>query len=315
MDRTDQAWRGGRWQAQGAWLYDTHVHLSDPGYAPHLDQVLLGMARMRVRAICVAMDGADSRAAAALAARSGGLVSAFAGVHPEMAGRDDGGAVVSMVESDPAAVSGIGEIGLDPAYHGSGADAAAQDRVFARMLALAERHGKPVSVHSRKSLGAVLDALGSYSLAGACLHWFDGGKKELRRAMDMGVYVGYGPLSVYAPDKRSLLARTDADRMLFETDGPVAFGGCFGRRPAQPCFVQSVAFAAADARGVSYGEACRIEAENVRRFCPAAVAPPSSHPPPPPPARTAGGGGAAAAKGPPDAAGGDGAGGEKGEEA
>lgn len=290
MGQSDQARQGGRRQAQGGWLYDTHVHLSDAWYSPHLGQVLLGMARMRVRAICVAMDGADARGAASLAAGSGGLVSAFAGVHPERAGRDDGGAVEAMVESDPGAVAGIGEIGLDPTYHGLGAGAAAQDRVFARMLALAERHGKPVSVHSRKSIGAVLDALGSYSLAGACLHWFDGGRKELRRAMDMGVYVGYGPLSVYAHDKRSLLARTDADRVLFETDGPVAFGGCFGRRPAQPCFVQSVAFAAADARGVSYDEACRTEAENVRRFCPAAAAPLSPFQPPPPPSSSRHGG-------------------------
>ena len=273
MDRISRPLRGG-WRAGGGWLCDTHVHLSDAWYAPRLGQVLLGMGMMRVRAICVAMDGGDSRASAALAARSGGLVLAFAGVHPERAGVDDGGAVESMVESDPGAVAGIGEIGLDPAYHGSGADAPAQERVLARMLALAERHGKPVSLHSRKSAGAVLDALGSYSLAGACLHWFDAGRKELRRAMDMGVYVGYGPLSVYAHDKRSLMSRTDADRVLFETDGPVAFGGCFGRRPAQPCLVHSVAFAAAGALGVSYAEACRMEAENVRRFCPAAAGPP-----------------------------------------
>ena len=278
MDRISRPPRRGQGPAPDGWLCDTHVHLSDAWYAPRLGQVLLGMARMRVRAICVAMDGGDSRASAALAARSGGLVAAFAGVHPERAGADDGSAVESMVESDPGAVAGIGEIGLDPAYHGSGAGAAAQDRVFARMLALAERHGKPVSVHSRKSTGAVLDALGSHSLAGACLHWFDGGKRELRRAMDMGVYVGYGPLSVYAHDKRSLMSKTDRDRVLFETDGPVAFGGCFGRRPAQPFLVQSVAFAAAGALGVPYGEACRIEAENARRFCPAAAAEPTPSP-------------------------------------
>ena len=198
----------------GARLYDTHVHLSDPAYAPHVGQILLGMRRTGMRAMCVSMDGGDSCASAALAAGSGGLVSAFAGVHPERAGRDDGAGVERMVDGDPSAVAGIGEIGLDPAYHGAGSGEARQKEVFARMLALAERHGKPVSIHSRKSLDAVLDALGSYSLAGACLHWFDGGKRQLRRAVDMGLFVGYGPLLVYAHDKRSLLARTDAGSIL-----------------------------------------------------------------------------------------------------
>ena len=254
-----------------AWLYDTHVHLSDPAYAAQIGQMLLGMRRMRVRAMCVSMDEADSRASAALAAGSGGLVAAFAGVHPERAGHDDGEGVERMVDADPSAVAGIGEIGLDPTYHGAGAGEPEQKRVFARMLALAERSGKPVSIHSRKSLDAVLDELGSYSLSGACLHWFDGGKRQLRRAMDMGLYAGYGPLSVYAHDKRSLLARTDAERILLETDGPVAFGGCFGRRAAQPCLVPSVALAAASALGVEYGRACAIASENAERFCPGAA--------------------------------------------
>lgn len=256
----------------GARLYDTHVHLSDPAYAPHMGQILLGMRRTGMRAMCVSMDGEDSQASAALAAGSGGLVSAFAGVHPERAGRDDGAGVERMVDGDPSAVAGIGEIGLDPAYHGSGSGEARQKEVFARMLDLAERHGKPVSIHSRKSLDAVLDALGSYSLAGACLHWFDGGKRHLRRAVDMGLFVGYGPLLVYAHDKRSLLARTDAGSILLETDGPVAFGGCFGRRAAQPCLVPSVALAAASALGTTYDRVCAATSENAERFCPAAAA-------------------------------------------
>ena len=257
---------------EGARLYDTHVHLTDPAYAPHVGQILLGMRRMRMRAMCVSMDGADSRASAEMAAVSGGLVLAFAGVHPERAGRDDGTGVERMVDGDPSAVARIGEIGLDPTYHGSGSGEPEQKEVFERMLALAERHGKPVSIHSRRSLDAVLDALGSHSLAGACLHWFDGGKGQLRRALDMGLYVGYGPLSVYAHDKRSLLARTDAASILLETDGPVAFGGCFGRRAAQPCLVPSVALAAASALGTTYGRVCAATSENAERFCPAAAA-------------------------------------------
>ena len=254
---------------QTGWTYDTHVHLADPEYGPAMGGTLRGMRRMRVRACAVSTGAADSERTLGLAGAAGGLVLPFVGIHPERAGSEDPAEIEALVDGDPGAVAGIGEIGLDASYCGGdarGGGAERQRRAFGSMMALAERHGKPVSIHARGSLGEVLDASGSYSVGGACLHWFDGNKGQLRAAMDGGFFVSYGPLAVYAGDKRGLMARTDRDRILVETDGPVRFGGCFGRRPAQAGFVHSVVLAAALALRIAPGEARDLLEANSRRF-------------------------------------------------
>ncbi len=246
------------------WLYDTHVHLTDPQYLPDLEMILQNMKRMNARACCVSMDAKDSERTLRLAGTSD-LVLPFVGVHPEKAseGLD---AVAGIIGQNAASIAGIGEIGLDPTYCKTDADSQEQRRVFEGLLSLAEKHGKPVSIHSRKSLDEVLAVLSSFSLDGACLHWFDGNKKQLKRAMEMGLFVSYGPVTVYANDKQSLLSRTAGDRILVETDGPVRFAGCFGLRTAQVGFIPSVVFCASKVLQKSYDETCALLEENSRRF-------------------------------------------------
>lgn len=247
-------------EARGAALYDTHVHLADAAYAPHLGAVLAGMEALDIAAACVSTSEADSELAVRLAARHR-RVLAFVGVHPDGAGSGTRG-IARLVEA--GGVSGIGEVGLDPTAAGEGGYAR-QRAEFGELLAMAERHGLPVSVHSRKSADDVMDMLSSHNVR-AALHWFDGNRRQLARAMGMGVYVAYGPVSVYAADKRSLIARTDPSLILAETDGPVRFSRCFGGMPAQPCHVPSVVLCMARSRGVAYGEMREALAANSRRW-------------------------------------------------
>ena len=221
-------------------LYDAHVHLSDAHYADHMPQTLMYMRRTGTRACCVSTNLNDSAATLRLACD---VVLPFVGIHPQFAG-EDVEKIRLMAES--YRISGIGEIGLDPTYGNDGQRAA-----FEAQLEMAEKRDLPVSVHSRKSLDAVLETLTSYKCR-ALLHWFDGNKGRLRRAGDMGLYVSYGPLAVYAADKRRLASLTRPDRILVETDGPVPFGGCFAHTPAHPAFLPSVVFALAGALGLTY---------------------------------------------------------------
>ena len=223
-----------------ATLYDTHIHLSDPHYTDDMEYVLEYMRRTGTAACCVSTNLEDSAATLRLA---GDVVLPFVGIHPQFSGEDVEG-IRLMAESNK--ISGIGEIGLDPTYGTDGQAAA-----FEAQLEIAEEMGLPVSVHSRKSLDAVLDTLTSYQCT-ASLHWFEGSKRRLRRACDMGLYVSYGPLAAYAADKRRLASLTRPDRILVETDGPVPFSGCFGHTPAHPAFLPSVVFALAGALGRTY---------------------------------------------------------------
>jgi TatD DNase family protein len=50
--------------------------------------------------------------------------------------------------------------------------------------------------------------------------------------MDMNIFVSYGPVLLYSPDKKVLLSRTHIDKLLVETDGPVRYSNCFNYLPS-----------------------------------------------------------------------------------
>ena len=196
-------------------------------------------------------------------AKKSDLVLPFIGIHPECSG--DGLEDVSrLIEENHDIISGIGEIGLDPTYVNT--DYTKQSQVFETMLMLAEKFDKPVSIHSRKSLDDVFETMTSYDTKHALLHWFDGSKKQLRKAMDMGFFVSYGPVMVYANDKQTLLSKTDESRILVETDGPVRFSRCFEMKSAQVSFIPSVIFCASKILGKPFDEMASLLESNTNSF-------------------------------------------------
>ena len=84
--------------------------------------------------------------------------------------------------------------------------------------------------------------------------------------MDLGFYVSYGPLLVYANDKQTLLANTQKDKFLVETDGPVRFSRCFGYKTAQIVFLPSVIFCASKILNLTYDETVAMLEENSCRY-------------------------------------------------
>jgi TatD DNase family protein len=102
-----------------------------------------------------------------------------------------------------------------------------QVQVFNKMLSIAETYDKPVSIHSRNSLDEILTLLSTYNLKRVCLHWFDGTPQQLEKALDMGLYISYGPSLVYSKKKQGLLRLTNEKKLLIETDGPVRYASCF----------------------------------------------------------------------------------------
>jgi TatD DNase family protein len=180
------------------------------------------------------------------------VVKQFIGIHPEASAREDLESFKEIFKSNLQSIDGVGEIGLDGTYD---VPIRRQEQVFSAMLELAELTGRPVSIHSRRMLDAVLEILPSYHIKSALLHWFAGSKKQLAKCMDSGLYVSYGPPLIYSEDKKVLLKKTDRDRFLVETDGPVQYSRCFENKPAisTSCLVSVVA-SAAHTIGMSYDE-------------------------------------------------------------
>lgn len=246
------------------WLYDSHIHLSDPYYTNDLDSILLGMNRMKIKACCVSMNNENSKHTLAISKKSD-LILPFIGIHPEYS-KDDLDLMEDLIKTNSKIIAGIGEIGLDPTYAASTHDIKQQIKVFESLLSLAEKFQKPVSIHSRKSLDTIFDLFSSFNTSHSLLHWFDGSKKQLKKAMDMGFFVSYGPATVYANDKQTLLSHTHEDRLLIETDGPVRFSRCFEMKSAQIGFIPSVAFCASKILKKTFSEFSILVEKNSKVF-------------------------------------------------
>ena len=96
--------------------------------------------------------------------------------------------------------------------------------------------------------------------------WFDGNKKQLSKAMDLGCFVSYGPVMVYSKDKQVLLSNTNKDKILVETDGPVRFSHCFGMKSAQISFIPSVIFSLSRTLQQDYDDSILMLEKNSKQY-------------------------------------------------
>lgn len=246
------------------WYYDSHVHLSDPLYANDINSIVLGMQQINLKACCVSTNIDDSKNTLRLA-KSTSLILPFIGIHPEYF-ENDLNQMTELIDKHHKCISGIGEIGLDPTYSRSEDDLKKQIHVFENLLSLAEKYQKPISIHSRKSLDNIFEIMTSYNTKQALLHWFDGSKKQLQKAMDMDFFVSYGPVTIYANDKQTLLSKTNKSKVLLETDGPVRFSGCFELKPAHVLFIPSIMFCASKILGMSFDALTVLLEENSKSY-------------------------------------------------
>ena len=246
------------------WYFDSHIHLSDPVYLSDMKFILKEMEYLKIKACCVSMNYENSLQTLELAKKNE-LVLPFIGIHPECAD-DELENMMNLIEENHYNISGIGEIGLDPTYTNNNNDVKRQNHVFESLLSSAEKFNKPVSIHSRKSLDDVFQIMTSYNTKHALLHWFDGNKKQLQKAMDMGFFVSYGPVMIYANDKQTLLSRTDESKILVETDGPVRFSRCFEMKSGQISFIPSVIFCASKILAKSFDEMTSLLESNSNSF-------------------------------------------------
>jgi len=246
------------------WLYDAHIHLSDAEYEHDIPLILNCMKRLCIKACCVSMDYITSKKTLELGQKSEYILP-FIGMHPEKA-QDDTESIFKLIVENNEKISGVGEIGLDTTYTNSDKEFQKQEEVFKTQLSYAEKFGKPVSIHSRKTLDQILEILPSYKIPSVLLHWFDGSKKQLQQAMDLDCYVSFGPVTVYSKDKQVLLSKANKDKILVETDGPVRFSRCFENKTAQIDFIPSIVFCASKVLHVNYDELCDVIEQNSKRF-------------------------------------------------
>jgi TatD DNase family protein len=148
-------------------------------------------------------------------------VRAALGLHPQLVAERSG--EMLLWERYLSETRYVGEVGLDagPRFYRS---LEAQKHVFRTVLErCAEAGGKILSVHSVRSVPAVLDMIEQYfprDRGVVVLHWFTGSKSEARRAAALGCYFSVNAEMVRSDRGRALVADLPMDRILTETDGP-----------------------------------------------------------------------------------------------
>lgn len=116
-------------------------------------------------------------------------------------------------------VIAVGEIGLD--YYHTKDNNDKQKELFEKMLILAQKHGLPVIVHSRKSIQDTFDILKKHDVVGS-MHCYQGSSEMAREFIKLGFYIGIGGPITHKNNKKAgkMLKEIDINHILVETDSP-----------------------------------------------------------------------------------------------
>ena len=250
-------------------LIDTHCHLDLEPLAGSVEEILSRARAVGVRqCLTIGTTVEASRANVALARRFP-MLRAAVGVHPlETDGLND--AAVEEIESlaGDAVVAAIGEVGLD-GYRAPGA-VAAQRKVLARFLGVAQRRKLPLAIHCRNAYDELLDLLRQEAdrpLAGV-IHCASGPPEFIHAALELGLHVSFAGNVTFpnAHALRALVPLVPEERLLIETDAPFLAPQPVRGRPNEPAYVAHTAARLADVRDTTVEALGLATSRNARRL-------------------------------------------------
>ena len=196
-------------------MIDFHCHIdlySDP------DQIVRICNERRLSVLSVTTTPSAWQGTSSLAK---GKIKTAIGLHPQLAQQRM--TELELFEELLPQTQFVGEIGLDGTSD-LRAHWNTQYSVFNHILRACERSGgRIISIHSRRACNAVLECVSAHPNAGIpVLHWFSGGKHSLERAINLGCWFSVGPTMLFGERGRDLAKRMPRDRILTESDGPLA---------------------------------------------------------------------------------------------
>ncbi|MDP2954602.1 MAG: TatD family hydrolase, partial [Chloroflexota bacterium] len=230
-------------------VIDSHAHLesvADLGVALK-EAVEAGLAAV----VAVGSDYRSNQEVLELAQRWKPWVHPALGLHPSELGSAEVDQVLHFIEDHISQAVGIGEIGLD--YDRRVKAAAGTDRqqaVFRELLGLARKHRKPALIHSRYAWKDAFDLTREAGVERAVFHWYTGLSSVLREIIAQGYLISATPAAEYHAEHRRAIKEAPLDRLLLETDGPVAYGRD-NRYPSRPADVVRSLRAVAQLKGVA----------------------------------------------------------------
>ena len=276
---------------------DIHAHVNFKAFDENRDEVIKRALENDTWVINVGTQVDTSKKAVELAHKYSEGVYAVIGLHPIHTGKsyhdkeelgDEGVEFTSRGEEfdknnyrellkDPKTVA-IGECGLDY-YHMDEESIEKQKKAFIGQIELAEEVGKPVMLHLRnhsedKNHNVYFDAcelLKKYPTVKGVSHFFAGSVEDMKRFVDMGIYVSFAGPITYKPkpeicDYIGVIKETSLDMILTDTDSPYVAPVPHRGKRNEPVYVQDIVKKIAEIKNLPEDEVALAIVANAKRL-------------------------------------------------
>ena len=172
----------------------------------------------------------------------------------------------------------VGECGIDRYWNHAGAtgtgtgDLAGEEQLFKEQLALAQRYGLAVIIHSRDGFEPTLRCIDEVGWHRGVIHCFSYGKKEAETFLERGWYLSFPGTITYADNAEAtfkiteLLRMVPDDRLLLETDAPYLAPQPVRREINTPLNIPYTYRTASEYRHCTVEHLCEIVHRNCRRL-------------------------------------------------
>jgi len=243
-------------------MVDTHCHLFSQYYSS-MDDLISKIKEAGIKKIIVNGCDMDSNIEVLQLVKKYDCVYGALGFHPtELVGMDESYLEwLDMHVMDDKIVA-VGEIGLD--YHYDDTDKIIQTEYFKKQLSIAEKHNKPVIIHTRDAIQDTYDIVSEYNVVGS-VHCFSGSVEMAKQFIKLGFFIGVGGICTYKNAKNILnvIKNIGLEYILLETDSP--YLSPEGKRSEinTPCNIPLILKKVADIKEVSESYAEEIISFNV----------------------------------------------------
>lgn len=248
--------------------FDTHAHLDDRKYREDQDLVISRAKEAGLELIVnVGYNIASARRTVELTKKYD-LIYGTVGMHPHDAKDLDGDGLreLKRLAQEPKIVA-IGEIGLDYHYDHSPRDV--QQRVFRRMIGLAQEVKLPIVIHDREAHEDVFRILCEEKAeeVGGIFHCYSGSWPLAKEAIEMGFYISIaGPITFHNAKKTvEVVKEVPLEWLLIETDSPYLAPVPYRGKRNEPAHVVKVAEMIAQIKGLEVEEVGRVTTANGKR--------------------------------------------------
>lgn len=201
-------------------IIDNHAHLNELN---DLFESLKNAKESGVMGIiAVGVDVESNKKILKISGENNNYVYPAIGYHPWEIKEEGIEENINFIRNHVMECVGLGEIGLDYKIK---LKKEIQWRVFQELLNISIDSGKPIIIHCRFSHHKAFEMVRERNIKKAVFHWYSGPLDLLNRILSEGYYISATPALNYSPLHREAIKRAPLERILLETDTPVAYKG------------------------------------------------------------------------------------------